>query len=303
MRTNRPNQGKFESWVSGRSATDHPCALHHQTCSWKALWPPPRTAGGIFIPQLNFPGCILPYFIRADPPVAVISYIWGGQNPCPRSLNLKVWADLWNSKSGLFLAVLWFCEIWAFSVANQMHSLVSSFQPLKLGSLVTRPLAAKIRGGLRPWMELLLNIPALCFSFWEVLWTASDLMDNLSMTAKQVFKSLKEVFMKSTAAVCKDGWGGQIPCPRSLNLKIWEDLWHSKSSISMLWLGWSSFSTSARCTSTTDEMKIRGGQNPCPLLSVKMNLTSIFLSSTFPGLSLPCIKLVSVFSCIWCHCW
>ena len=146
MRTNRPNQGKFESWVSGRSAYDHPCALQHQTCSWKALWPPPRTAGGIFIPQLNFPGCILPYFIRADPPVAVISYI-----------------------SGLFLTVLWFCEIWAFSVANQMHSLVSSFQPLKLGSLVTRPLAAKIRGGLCPWMELLLNIPALCFPFWEVL--------------------------------------------------------------------------------------------------------------------------------------
>ena len=193
MRTNRPNQGKFESWVSGRSATDHPCALHHQTCSWKALWPPPRTAGGIFIPQLNFPGCILPYFIRADPPVAVISYIWGGQNPCPRSLNLKVWADLWNSKSGLFLAVLWFCEIWAFSVANQMHSLVSSFQPLKLGSLVTRPLAAKIRGGLSPWMELLLNIPTLCFPFWEVLWTAGDFMDNLSMTAKQVFKDLEEV--------------------------------------------------------------------------------------------------------------
>ena len=170
MRTNRPNQGKFESWVSGRSAYDHPCALQHQTCSWKALWPPPRTAGGIFIPQLNFPGCILPYFFRADPPVAVISYI-----------------------SGLFLAVLWFCEIWAFSVANQMHSLVSSFQPLKLGSLVTRPLAAKIRGGLCPWMELLLNIPALCFPFWEVLWTAGDFMDNLSMTAKQVFKDLEEV--------------------------------------------------------------------------------------------------------------
>ena len=88
--------------------------------------------------------------------------------------------------SGLFLAVLWFCEIWAFSVANQMHSLVSSFQPLKLGSLVTRPLAAKIRGGLCPWMELLLNIPTLCFPFWEVLWTADDFMDNLSMTAKQV---------------------------------------------------------------------------------------------------------------------
>ena len=150
MRTNRPNQGKFESWVSGRSAYDHPCALQHQTCSWKALWPPPRTAGGFFFPQLNFPGCILPYFFRADPPVAVISYIWGGQNPCPRSLNLKVWADLWNSKSGLFLTVLWFCEIWAFSVANQMHSLVSSFQPLKLGSLVTRPLAAQDRGGLNP---------------------------------------------------------------------------------------------------------------------------------------------------------
>ena len=167
------------------------------------LWPPMCSAtsdvllegtlasaqdcGGYLYPSIELSRCILPYFIRADPPVAVISYIWGGQNPCPRSLNLKVWADLWNSKSGLFLAVFWFCEIWAFSVANQMHSLVSSFQPLKLGSLVTRPLAAKIRGGLCPWMELLLNIPALCFPFWEVLWTAGDFMDNLSMTAKQVY--------------------------------------------------------------------------------------------------------------------
>ena len=117
------------------------------------------------------------------------------------------------------------------------------------------------------------------------------------------FQSLTNFEFPSITSTVKDGWGGQNPCPRSLNLKVWEDLWHSKSSISMLWLGWSSFSTSARCTSTTDEMKIRGGQNPCPLLSVKMNLTSIFLSSTFPGLSLPCIKLVSVFSCIWCHCW
>ena len=146
-----------------------------------------QNCGGFLLPSSELSRVILPYFFRADPPVAVISYIWGGQNPCPRSLNLKVWADLWNSKSGLFLAVLWFCEIWAFSVANQMHSLVSSFQPLKLGSLVTRPLAAINRGGLLPWMELLLNIPALCFPFWEVLWTAGDFMDNLSMTAKQVY--------------------------------------------------------------------------------------------------------------------
>ena len=121
--------------------------------------------------------------------------------------------------SGLFLAVLWFCEIWAFSVANQMHSLVSSFQPLKLGSLVTRPLAAKIRGGLRPWMELLLNIPTLCFPFWEVLWTAGDFMDNLSMTAKQVFKDLEEV---SHEVYCS--------CWRWFLLRISksQDLWISK---------------------------------------------------------------------------
>ena len=53
MRTNRPNQGKFESWVSGHSATDHPCALQRQACFWLA---PPRTAGGFFYPHLNFPG-------------------------------------------------------------------------------------------------------------------------------------------------------------------------------------------------------------------------------------------------------
>ena len=89
-RTNRPNQGKFESWVSGHSATDHPCALHHQTCFWMALfWPPPRTAGVFFYPHLNFPGFILPYFFRADPPVAVcllgfmflIRALQGGQIP------------------------------------------------------------------------------------------------------------------------------------------------------------------------------------------------------------------------------
>ena len=99
-----------------------------------------------------------------------------------------------RSPSGCYFLYLAFS--WLFSgsvnsgrslVANQVHSLVSSFQPLKLGSLVTRPLAAKIRGGLCPWMELLLNIPALCFPFWEVLWTAGDFMDNLSMTAKQVY--------------------------------------------------------------------------------------------------------------------
>ena len=55
-RTNRPNQGKFESWVYGRSATDHPCALQRQACFWLALWLPPRTAGGFFYPHLNFPG-------------------------------------------------------------------------------------------------------------------------------------------------------------------------------------------------------------------------------------------------------
>ena len=49
----RPNQGKFESWVSGHSATDHPCALQRQACFWLA---PPRTAGGFFYPHLNFPG-------------------------------------------------------------------------------------------------------------------------------------------------------------------------------------------------------------------------------------------------------
>ena len=68
-RTNRPNQGKFESWVSGHSATDHPCALHHQTCFWMALfWPPPRTAGVFFYPHLNFPGFILPYFFPSRSP-------------------------------------------------------------------------------------------------------------------------------------------------------------------------------------------------------------------------------------------
>ena len=103
-----------------------------------------QDCGGYLYPSIELSRCILPYFIRADPPVAVISYI-----------------------SGLFLTVLWFCEIWAFSVANQMHSLVSSFQPLKLGSLVTRPLAAINRGGLLPWMELLLNIPTLCSPFGE----------------------------------------------------------------------------------------------------------------------------------------
>ena len=100
-----------------------------------------------------------------------------------------------RSPSGCYFLYIWpFLDcslvLWNLGVLccqSKMHSLVSSFQPLKLGSLVTRPLAAKIRGGLRPWMELLLNIPALCFPFWEVLWTAGDFMDNLSMTAKQVY--------------------------------------------------------------------------------------------------------------------
>ena len=78
------------------------------------------------------------------------------------------------------------------------------------------------------------------------------------------FQSLKIFEFPSITSTVKDGWGGQNPCPRSLNLKVWEDLWHSKSSISMLWIGWSSFSTSARCTSTTDEIENQRGAKSLP---------------------------------------
>ena len=78
------------------------------------------------------------------------------------------------------------------------------------------------------------------------------------------FQSLTNFEFPSITSTVKDGWGGQNPCPRSLNLKVWEDLWHSKSSISMLWLGWSSFSTSARCTSTTDEIENQRGAKSLP---------------------------------------
>ena len=75
MKTNWPNRGKFESWVSSHSAIDHPCALHHQACFWMALWPLPRTAGGFFEPLFwTFPGCILLYFLPGRSPSGCLPF-------------------------------------------------------------------------------------------------------------------------------------------------------------------------------------------------------------------------------------
>ena len=263
MRTNRPNQGKFESWVSGRSAYDHPCALQHQTCSWKALWPPPRTAGGIFIPQLNFPGCILPYFIRADPPVAVISYIWPFLGCSLVLWNLGVLCCQSNAFSGFILS--------AFKTGFSSYSATSCYKQRGAPSLDGAP--SQHPCPLLPLLGSFMNCRRLhgqfindCKTSILKIWR-KFLMKSTAAVGDGFFfefQSLKIFEFPSITSTVKDGWGGQNPCPRSLNLKVWEDLWHSKSSISMLWIGWSSFSTSARCTSTTDEIENQRGAKSLP---------------------------------------
>ena len=93
--------------------------------------------------------------------------------------------------SGLFLAVLWFCELWAFSGCQSstfsgfiLSAFKTGFSSYSATSCYKQRGAPSLDGApsQHPYPR-----PPLLGSFMN----CRDFMDNLSMTAKQVFKDLK----------------------------------------------------------------------------------------------------------------
>ena len=155
-RTNRPNQGKFESWVSGHSATDHHmCSASSNVLLDGSFLASAQNCGGFLLPSfelsrvhlaLLFPsrspsGC-LPSWLH----VSYQSFAGGPNTPPPSFLTtLEMFTE------GPSPSLAWaFCRgkdpscrlVWIDrSYFSKYLSSILNISAL-LGNLVTRPLAA-----------------------------------------------------------------------------------------------------------------------------------------------------------------